>query len=76
MQPSPMQESRPAAPATPYVLPSDSGLVMVETASDRKPAPVAEEESTATSTAPRRVRPPRPTMPDEPLVFVETTRKQ
>src|SRR4029078_11315702 len=51
-------------------LPADSDLVLVET---RFAAPVEAEEPEAAR--PRRVRPPRMSVPDEPLQMVET-RKQ
>jgi hypothetical protein len=80
--PKPVSAS-PSAPAPqpvarapefkPYTLPADAGLVMVETTS--APAP-AEPEPAAESAAPRRTRPPRPVIADEPLVMVETSHKQ
>ena len=67
----------PTAPAVPYVLPAESGLVMVETAADKKPAAALVVPSTDTGpTTPRRVRPPKLAAADEPLVFVETRRDQ
>ena len=59
-----------APPAVPYALPADSGLELVETDRTRAPqAPVAEEAETP---RPRRVRPPRAEVRDEPLQIVET----
>ena len=59
-----------APPAVPYALPADSGLELVETDRARAPqAPVAEEAETP---RPRRVRPPRTEVRDEPLQIVET----
>jgi hypothetical protein len=49
-------------------LPADSGLEIVET--KFRPAPEAEPE--AVPAGPRRVRPPRVAIPDEPLQIVET----
>ena len=49
-------------------LPPDSGLEIVETRF--KPAPEPEPEPVPAG--PRRVRPPRVTIPDEPLQIVET----
>jgi hypothetical protein len=46
---------------------------MVETTS--APAP-AEPEPAAETAAPRRKRPPRPVIADEPLVMVVTSNKQ
>ncbi len=60
-------EAKPTAPVVPLVLPPDSGLEMVET---RHPAPVSEEEPAAPR--PRRVRPPKVEIQDEPLQMVET----
>ena len=65
--PLPRPEPRPA-PVVPLVLPPDSGLEMVET---RHAAPPADDES-AGSTGPRRVRPPKVQVADEPLQMVET----
>ena len=79
-----VREARPpavpaAAPvaAKPYVLPPETGLVMVETAADRARAlQAAEAEPAAAPQGPRRVRPPRPVIVEEPLVIVETVRKE
>ena len=49
-------------------LPPDSGLEIVETR--LKPTPLPEPE--ANSAGPRRVRPPRVAVPEEPLEIVET----
>ena len=60
----------------PYVLPPESGLVMVETATDSARALQSEPaEAPPTAAAPRRARPPRPVMAEEPLVLVEPARK-
>ena len=79
-QPQPAAPSVPRplkpAPATPapYVIPPESGLVMVETGAER--ARSAETAADAHSRpAPKRVRPPRPVIAEEPLVMVETDRK-
>ena len=60
----------------PFVLPAESGLVMVETsaAKTQSDGNAVQEDSTPPP-APRRSRPPRPVIPDEPLVMVETTHK-
>jgi hypothetical protein len=60
----------------PFVLPPESGLVMVETSAAR--AQPAQPEAPAAESAPptpRRTRPPKPVLPDEPLVMVETQHK-
>ncbi|MEP6703009.1 MAG: hypothetical protein ABJB04_08450, partial [Betaproteobacteria bacterium] len=73
----------PAAPPAPpqpefkpFVLPPESGLVLVET----QPPPVQPAEPAASSAsarpaAPRRARPPRGAIAEEPLVMVETAHK-
>jgi ribonuclease E len=65
----------PAEPPKPYVLPSDSGLVMVETRGDRpSTAPLPASEPTP----PPRTRRERPVVvaePEEPLVMVETRKE-
>jgi hypothetical protein len=59
----------PATVAIPSLaLPADSDLVLVET---RFATPAAEEEE-ADASRPRRVRPPRPAVKEEPLQMVET----
>jgi hypothetical protein len=68
---------RPPAPREPLPaitpLPSsDSGLVLVET---RHAAPAMEAEE-APASRPRRARPPRVSIPDEPLQIVETRKEQ
>ena len=50
-------------------LPADSGLELVETRSKALPMP---EPEPAPPAGPRRVRPPRVVIPDEPLQIVET----
>jgi ribonuclease E len=60
----------PEIPRVSLELPPDSGLVLVET-SHASAAPVEEE----TQPRPRRVRPPRVEVADEPLQMVETTNK-
>ena len=52
-------------------LPPDSGLELVET--KFKATPIAEAES-ETAAAPRRVRPPKIAVVEEPLQIVETQR--
>jgi hypothetical protein len=75
--PEPIVKPRPAAPpprpveALPPVsmtLPADSGLELVETRSKAMPMP----EPEPAPAGPRRVRPPRVIIPDEPLQIVET----
>jgi len=61
-----VQELPPVA----LTLPPESGLELVETRS--KPALEPEPELPA---APRRVRPPKVVVADEPLQMVETTHK-
>jgi ribonuclease E len=58
----------PQPAADPIALAADSGLVLVET---RFSAPPSAEEEESEGKA-RRVRPPRVTIPDEPLQLVET----
>jgi len=62
---------RPTEPLPPVAmtLPPDSGLEMVETRS--KAAPVAEPD-VAPAGAPRRARPPRVAVAEEPLQIIET----
>jgi hypothetical protein len=56
----------------PLALPPDSDLVMVETR-----FAASEIETDATNVpGPRRVRPPRPPIPEEPLQLVETRKEQ
>jgi ribonuclease E len=67
---------RPAAPPElPKIsreLPPDSNLVLVETAHHPVPAPASEQGE---SPRPRRVRPPRVEVKEEPLQLVETAHK-
>jgi hypothetical protein len=76
--PEPIVQPRPAAPpprpieALPKVsmtLPADSGLELVET---RSKATAMPEPEPAPPAGPRRVRPPRVVIPEEPLQIVET----
>jgi len=60
----------PPAPA-PYTLPPESGLELVET---RHVPPASRDEAVDTS-RPRRVRPPRVAIPEEPLEIVETRKE-
>ncbi len=78
-EPAPVHaEPRHAAPARPIpdlppvalTLPAESGLELVET--KFKPSPAAEPEAPA---GPRRVRPPKVAIADEPLQMVETAHK-
>jgi hypothetical protein len=59
----------PEIPRVALELPPDSGLILVETA---HAAPTVAEEI---EDRPRRVRPPRAAIADEPLQMVETTHK-
>jgi hypothetical protein len=77
-KPEPTPQPRPSAPpprpveALPPVsmtLPADSGLELVET---RTKAILMPEPESAPPAGPRRVRPPRVVIPDEPLQIVET----
>ena len=72
-QPRPVEAARPARPPIDVppitsTLPPDSGLEIVETRF--KPAPAADPEPVPSG--PRRVRPPRVAIADEPLQIVET----
>jgi len=64
-----VERAAPVEPSVPYTLPSDSGLEMVETHRTHAAPPVADEVEVP---RPRRVRPPRVALPEEPLEFVET----
>ena len=55
-------------------LPADSGLVLVETRHDQNAGTTAVPEAEAPR--PRRVRPTRVQIPDEPLQLVETQKEQ
>ena len=67
----PRHEPAPAAEVS-LALPPDSGLVLVET---RFAAPPAEEPD-SDATRPRRVRPQRATLAEEPLQMVETRKHE
>jgi hypothetical protein len=66
--PPPMPRNMPDLPPVSLSLPPDSGLELVETT--HKEAIVVEPEPDATR--PKRVRPPRHTVAEEPLQLVET----
>jgi hypothetical protein len=76
-EPQPIPQPMPAAPPPRPVellpvsmsLPANSGLELVET---RSKAVLLPEPEPATPAGPRRVRPPRVVIPDEPLQIVET----
>jgi hypothetical protein len=76
-QPEPQPAPRPVAaprlipelPPVSLALPPDSGLELVET--KFKSLPAAEAEP-ATPSGPRRVRPPKAVIAEEPLQIVET----
>jgi len=75
--PEPIAPPRPAAPPRPVealprvsmTLPADSGLELVET---RSKATLMPEPEPAQPAGPRRVRPPRVVIAEEPLQIVET----
>jgi ribonuclease E len=58
-------------PMTGLQLPPESGLVLVET----RFSPPASDEQEQGQPRPRRARPPRATIPDEPLQMVETHKR-
>jgi len=62
------QPGRKAAVPTSLQLPPDSGLVLVET----RFTPPSVQEQEVDPPRPRRARPPRVAIPDEPLQIVET----
>jgi len=70
----PRPSSRQIEPLPPIsmALPADSGLELVETRSAVAPMPEAEP---VPSSGPRRVRPTRVAIPDEPLQIVETRKE-
>jgi ribonuclease E len=63
----PRQRDQPELPRVSYPLPSDSGLEMIETRV-RSAEPLAEIDAPR----PKRTRPPRVVVADEPLQMVET----
>jgi hypothetical protein len=65
-----MPRNAPQIPRVALELPADSGLVLVETT---HAAPTAADQTEPPQ--PRRVRPPRVQIADEPLQMVETTHK-
>lgn len=65
---APAPSAQPEPPPFTYTLPPETGLELVETRHSA-PAPEPEPEQPVGS---RRVRPPRPQSPDEPLQMVET----
>jgi len=67
---APMPRNAPEIPRVSLELPPDSGLVLVETS--HAAAPSADESEVP---RPRRVRPPRVAIAEEPLQIVETTHK-
>ncbi len=70
-QPSPLPRNMPELPPVSLSLPADSALVLVETT--HAAAPLVDSE--AVSPRPKRARPPRPTVVDEPLQLVETRKE-
>src|SRR5512135_930618 len=71
IEPTPAPRLEPPAPAIPLTLPPDSDLVLVET---RHAAPAPDVEETPVA-RPRRARPPRVSIPEEPLQIVETRKE-
>ena len=73
-RPVPVARSRPQIDVPPIAstLPPDSGLEIVETRF--KPAPLPEAD--AVQSGPRRVRPPRVAVAEEPLQIVETRKDE
>jgi hypothetical protein len=65
--PEPRPRNQPELPHVSLSLPSDSGLEMIETRA-RSAEPVAEIDTPR----PKRTRPPRVVVADEPLQMVET----
>ena len=75
MPPKPAQpQPRPVAalPPVSMALPADSGLELVET---RSKATLMPEPEPAPAAGPRRVRPPRPVIAEEPLQIIETRKE-
>ena len=62
-----------SAPPVPYALPAESGLELVETDRARAAPRSASEE--AETSRPRRVRPPKVELRDEPLEIIETRKE-
>jgi hypothetical protein len=69
-RPAPLPRNAPEIPKVSLELPPESGLILVETS---HAAPSSADETEAPR--PRRVRPPRVEIADEPLQIVETTHK-
>jgi hypothetical protein len=74
--PLPVEDARPPhhAPQLPRIsleLPPESGLELVETTHTAAP-----QEDAIEAQHPRRVRPPRAALADEPLQMVETVHKE
>jgi hypothetical protein len=72
-EPRPIVVPRPVPeiPPVSLALPPESGLELVET---RFKAPPADQPDTASATGPRRTRPPKVRLDDEPLQMVETAK--
>ena len=70
--PAPRRVVVPPVPVEPLALPSDSGLVLIETDRARAAPAPATDDSGKHAPAPRRTRPPRVEQRDEPLQMVET----
>jgi hypothetical protein len=70
--PAPPPRPREALPPVSMSLPPDSGLELVETRSKATIVPEPEPEAPA---GPRRARPPRVVIQDEPLQIIETRKE-
>ncbi len=71
-EPPPLPRNMPELPPVSLTLAPDSGLVLVETTHTAPPLPEAEEQAQR----PKRMRPQRPTIVEEPLQLVETRKEQ
>jgi hypothetical protein len=70
-EPPPMPRNMPELPPVSLTLPPGSALELVETTHKLEPTEQAEHEAPR----PRRARPPRPTIVEEPLQLVETRKE-
>jgi hypothetical protein len=70
-EPPPLPRNMPELPPVSLTLPPGSGLELVETMHKLEPIAQAQEEAPH----PRRVRPPRPAIAEEPLQLVETRKE-
>ncbi len=69
-----MQVAMPAPVPVQLALPPDSNLVLIETR-HAAVTPDARTDVEASAPRPRRARPPRPTVTEEPLQIVETRKE-